>query len=141
MKKETVDASTRRMMAGDRFAAHLGIGLEEVRPGWARAKMRLGKEHLNFLGMVHGGVVFSLADAAFAAASNSFGNKAVALAVSIDFLAAAEAGGELTAEVELLSRAGRMGNYSMQVMDPAGKIIARCSGWAYHTGRPHGEEA
>ncbi len=140
MEEGAVARETREMMAEDSFADHLGIRLLEVKPGWARVGMKLNNSHLNFLGMVHGGVVFSLADAAFAAASNSFGKKAVALTVSIDFLAAAEAGDELTADVGLVSRAGKMGNYSMTVQDSAGNTIARCSGWAYHTGRPHGED-
>jgi acyl-CoA thioesterase len=141
LEEETVTRKTREMMDEDRFADHLGISLLEVKPGWARVGMKLNNTHINFLGMVHGGVVFALADAAFAAASNSFGKKAVALSVSIDFLAAAEAGDELTAEVGLVSRAGKMGNYAMEVRDSAGNTIARCSGWAYHTGRPHGEDS
>lgn len=135
--KHGITPELRAMVESDPFAAAIGADLLELEPGRAKFGLKLRGEHLNFMGMVHGGVIFSLADFAFAAASNSFGSKAVALSVGIDFLAAPEAGGELTAEVRQESRAGRMGYYSMVVTDVAGKTIARCRGWAYHTGKPH----
>jgi acyl-CoA thioesterase len=135
-----VDDKTRDILRSDGFADYLGIKLLDVEPGKARVSLQLGKRHLNFHGMVHGGVIFSLADAAFAAASNSFGSKAVALSVNIDFLSAADTSDELTAEVEQLSRAGKMGYYSMKVLDSSGTTIALCRGWAYHTGKPFHKE-
>jgi acyl-CoA thioesterase len=133
---DTVDKETRDLIDRDPFAERLGIKVMEVRPGFARSRMRLADEDLNFLGMVHGAVIFSLADAAFAAASNSFGSKAVALSISIDFMAAADPGDELTAQVELVTRAGKMGCYNMRVEDSGGRLISQCRGWAYHTGKP-----
>lgn len=135
MSAETIDEKIVAMMKGDAFAKALGIELLDVRPGRARAGLRLGDKNLNFLGMVHGAVIFSLADVAFAAASNSFGTKAVALSISIDFMSAAEPADELFADVELASRAGKMGCYNMKVENSKGKIIAQCRGWAYHTGK------
>ncbi len=126
------------LISSDAFAAHLGVELEEVRPGYARMRMNLGERHRNFLGMVHGGAIFSLADAAFAAASNSFGTKAVAVHVGIDYLAATGDSPFLVAEVEFVSRAGKIGNYDMKVRDSRGEVIATCHGWVYHTGRPLG---
>ena len=108
----------------------------DLRPGWARVAMKLEENHLNFMGMIHGGVIFSLADVAFGAAANSFGTRAMALSVGIDFLAAPKIVGEMTAEVELVQRAGKMGFYRMQVTDAEGVIVAQCHGWAYHTGKP-----
>jgi acyl-CoA thioesterase len=125
------------LVGEDPFARFLGAEVLEIRPGWAKVKIQLRREHLNFLGMVHGGVIFSLADIAFSAASNSFGTKAVALSVCIDFLAAADTSDVLTAEVELVSRAGKTGNYAMRVLNSGGKVIALCRGWVYHTGKPH----
>ena len=124
------------IVRSDAFAAQLGVELEEIRPGYARMRMDLDERHRNFLGMVHGGAIFGLADAAFAAASNSFGTKAVAVHVGIDYLAATGDSPFLVAEVEFVSRAGKIGNYEMKVRGSAGEIIAACRGWVYHTGQP-----
>ncbi len=138
--KEAVDENIRAIIAADAYAALIGAELVDIRPGWAKVSMRLEEGHLNFMGMVHGGVIFSLADVAFGAAANSFGTKAMALSVGIDFLAAPEVTGELVAEVELVSRAGKTGYYRMEVKDAQGSTVARCHGWAYHTGKPLREE-
>ncbi|MFQ6090313.1 MAG: hotdog fold thioesterase, partial [Candidatus Bipolaricaulia bacterium] len=61
----------------DPFARSLGIELLELGPGYGRAAMTVREEMLNFQGIPHGGAIFSLADAAFAAASNSHGRTAV----------------------------------------------------------------
>ncbi|NPV58322.1 MAG: PaaI family thioesterase [Actinobacteria bacterium] len=137
---EEVAEEVRGIIAADAYAARIGAELVEIRPGWAKVAMRLDKEHLNFMGMVHGGVMFSLADVAFGAAANSFGTKAMALSVNVDFLAAPRVEGEMTAEVSLVARAGKMGCYDMEVKDAEGTLVARCRGWAYHTGRPLREE-
>lgn len=134
--EEKVAGETREFIAADRYAGHLGAELIDLRPGWARVAMKLEENHLNFMGMIHGGVIFSLADVAFGAAANSFGTRAMALSVGIDFLAAPKIVGEMTAEVELVQRAGKMGFYRMQVTDAEGVIVAQCHGWAYHTGKP-----
>lgn len=134
--EDRVDEKTRDFIARDPYAAQLGAELVDIKPGWARVAMRLDEGHLNFMGMIHGGVMFSLADVAFGAAANSFGSKAMALSVGIDFLAAPKIVGEMTAEVELVQRAGKMGFYRMKVMDAEEVIVAQCHGWAYHTGKP-----
>ena len=66
----------------DPFAGFLGIELLELGEGYSRVAMTVGEHMLNFYGMPHGGAIFSLADAAFAAAGNSYGRVAVALNVS-----------------------------------------------------------
>ncbi len=134
--QERVEEEVREIIAADPYAARIGAELKEIRPGWARVSMRLDEAHLNFMGMVHGGVMFSLADVAFGAAANSFGTRAMALTVNVDFLAAPEVTGEMTAEVELVTRAGKMGYYRMVVTDARGTVVAKCQGWAYHTGKP-----
>ena len=63
----------KQIFANDRFAARCGIELLAVSPGQARARMSLRPDHLNGLGSVQGGAIFTLADFAFAAASNSHG--------------------------------------------------------------------
>lgn len=137
---EDVDGRSREIISRDAYGEYLGAELLDIRPGWAKVGLKLNQNHVNFLGMIHGGVIFSLADVAFGAAANSFGTRAMALTVGIDFLAAAKLDDELTAEVELITRAGKMGYYRMLVTDAGGGTIARCHGWAYHTGKTLEEE-
>lgn len=124
------------MVRSDPFALEFGVELEELRAGFARVRMDIGERHRNFLGMVHGGTIFGLADVAFSAASNSFGTKAVAVHVGIDYLAAPGDAPWLAAEVRFVSRAGKIGNYEMKVLSSEGAVIAACRGWVYHTGKP-----
>jgi acyl-CoA thioesterase len=138
VSQKEVDKKTREIIGGDYYASHLGAEVLGIKPGWARVGLKLNENHLNFLGMIHGGVIFSLADVAFGAAANSFGSKAMALSVGIDFISAPEVSDEITAEVELITRAGKMGYYSMVVTDSKGRAVAQCRGWAYHTGKALG---
>ncbi|MHC5173758.1 MAG: PaaI family thioesterase, partial [Planctomycetota bacterium] len=75
----------RELLSKDAFAEHNGIELVEIGPGMARAVMTVGNEHFNGVGIVHGAAIFSLADFAFAAASNSHGVVAVAINANISF--------------------------------------------------------
>jgi acyl-CoA thioesterase len=97
---------------GDRFAARNNIELLEVGNGNARAKMTLHSHHLNGLGTVHGGAIFTLADFAFAAACNSHGTVSVALNVSITFMKAATTG-TLWADAREVSKNFKVGSYAI----------------------------
>lgn len=120
----------RACMSNDRFAAHNHIELLEVAPGHARAKMTLAAHHLNGLGTVHGGAIFTLADFTFAAASNSHGTIAVAINASISIMKASRSGA-LHAEAREVSRNPKLGNYSVEVKDDAGDLVALFHGLAY----------
>ena len=115
---------------GDQFAARNNIELLEVSNGHARAKMTLHPYHLNGLGTVHGGVIFTLADFAFAAACNSHGTLAVALNVSITFIKAATTG-TLWAEAREKSKNFKVGLYVVEVKDDQGDLVAQFQGVAY----------
>jgi acyl-CoA thioesterase len=115
----------------DPFAKRMGIELQEVRPGYSRVGMTLTPDMLNFHGIPHGGAIFSLADAAFAAASNSHGQMAVALSVTISFLAAAEPGSHLVAEAQELRKGHRSGFYQIAVRKETGDLIATCQAVVY----------
>lgn len=120
----------RLLLSQDRFAAHTGITLESVEPGIARARLRIGPEHLNGVGIVQGGVIFTLADVAFAAAANSTGSVAVAIDVSISFVKAVT-GGALVAEAREEAAAGRISTSLVRVTDDAGALVAIFKGTAY----------
>ncbi|MCX7823578.1 MAG: hotdog fold thioesterase [Syntrophobacterales bacterium] len=114
----------------DRFAEHLGIVLVETYPGYAKVKMRIGKEHLNGVGIVHGGAIFSLADCAFAIASNSHGTVALAISAAISFFRATQEG-ELFAEAREIAKTPRLATYEVTVTDGEGEPIALFQGTVY----------
>jgi acyl-CoA thioesterase len=103
------------MMAADRASAALGIELVEHGPGWARARMTVRGDMVNGHDLAHGGVVFALADTAFACACNSWGPVTVAAGAEISFLAPARLGDELEAVARVRARRGRTGIYDVTV--------------------------
>jgi acyl-CoA thioesterase len=114
----------------DHFAAYAGVELVSASPGQARAKLTLQPHHLNSLGLAMGGAIFTLADFAFAAASNSYGTPAVAINVSITFIKAAHTG-TLWAEARELAKNFKLGAYTVEVKDDAGELVAVFQGLAY----------
>ncbi len=119
----------------DFFAAHCGCELLEALDGQAKARMTLSKEHLNGAGVVHGGAIFTLADFAFAMASNSHGTLALAINVTVSFLKAIKTG-TLTATVEEVSRNPKLATYDMRVTDESGELVASLQGMVYRKRDP-----
>lgn len=120
----------RRLLRGDRWAAVAGAKLVALREGYARVTMRLRPEHLNGVGVAQGGAVFTLADFAFAAASNSHGTVAVALDVSITFARGTRTG-VLTAEAHEESVSRRVSVCNVRVTNAAGEVVALFRGSAF----------
>jgi acyl-CoA thioesterase len=114
----------------DQYAARSNVELLEVSSGFARAKMTLHPHHWNGLNTVQGGAIFTLADFAFAAASNSHGTVAVAINVNITFMKAAKAG-TLWAEAREISKNFKLGSYVVEVKDDQGELVANFQGLAY----------
>ena len=90
--QDDVPAELFRRLAADPLAAHLGITLDEIRPGYARASMTVTRTHLNAVGTAHGGATMALLDVVHAAVSNSHGTVAVAQDVHTEFLDAGRPG-------------------------------------------------
>jgi acyl-CoA thioesterase len=103
------------MMAADRASAALGIDVVDSGPGWARARMTVRPDMVNGHDIAHGGLIFTLADTAFACACNSWGPVTVAAAAEIAFLAPARLGDELEALAQVRARRGRTGIYDVTV--------------------------
>lgn len=120
----------KKFVQQDQFARHISVEILEYGKGTAKARMELGKHHRNSAGMVHGGAIFSLADAVFSIASNSHGTLAVAINVSISFFKAAT-GGTLFAEAEEVSINPKLATYLITVTDDAGDKIALFQGTVY----------
>jgi len=116
------------MYARDTASQALGMALEQVRPGYARLRMAVRADMLNGHGSCHGGMVFALADSAFAFACNSHDVVTVASGCSIEFLAPAQEGDELVAEAEERFREGRNGVYDVNVRRGDGSLIATFRG-------------
>ena len=114
----------------DDFAKHCGIELVSVAPGQAVARMTVQPHHLNGYRTAQGGAVFTLADFAFAAASNSHGRVAVAINVSITFMKAVTSG-TLTAEAREVSANPKLGTYTVHVTDETQALVAMFQGLAY----------
>src|SRR3954468_21073732 len=100
-----------------------GISIEEARTGYARLSMAVRADMLNGHRIVHGGMVFALADTAFAYVCNGRNEKTVEAQASIVFLGSAEEGETLIAEVEEAAVAGRGGVTRVSVRTAEGRAI------------------
>jgi acyl-CoA thioesterase len=116
------------MLAAEGTGPAWGIEIEEAREGYSRIRMRLRPDMLNGHGIGHGGMIFALADTAFAYACNSRNVRTVAAQASIAFLAPAESGEWLVAEAQEQALAGRTGVYSVSVRGEDGRAIAQFQG-------------
>ncbi|MGD9110311.1 MAG: PaaI family thioesterase [Phycisphaerales bacterium] len=119
----------------DAFARKCGIELLEVGIGTAKAKVKLEPDHMNGVAIAHGGIIFTLADFVFAAASNSHGTVAVAINANISYLKAAQ-GGVLFAEAREISCSRKIASYAIDVTDEDGNKIAIFQGMVYRKDAP-----
>jgi acyl-CoA thioesterase len=105
-----------KMFAKDGFSAWMGIEVVEVAEGRAIVRMKVRKEMLNGHGVAHGGITFTLADSAFAFASNSHGQKAVSIETSINHIKAVYEGDDLVAVAQKESISRSLGQYIVRVL-------------------------
>lgn len=118
----TVPDDLRESMARDPYCATLGIELTSVEPGTATAELLVTEDLCNFHGTPHGGAIYSLADAAFAAASNSHGEPAVGLETNISYLEAVEVGDTLVAVAEETHVSRKTAEYEVVVTCEDGRV-------------------
>lgn len=115
---------------GDRYALHSGIELLEVKEGYAKAKMDVKDHHLNAGNVVQGGAIFTLADLAFAAAVNAYGNLSVSVQTSIYFHKGVGEG-TLFAEAKVVKLGKNLGNFEVCVTNEQNALIATFIATAY----------
>ncbi len=128
-----LDALLRR----DPFGHVLGAEHEEIRPGFARVRLDLRPEHQNFVGTPHGGVIFSLADLALAAACNAGGTLAALVSASLNYTAAPARDARLVAEATEVALSRRLGVYRLEVRSSEGVLVASGQATVYRwPGRP-----
>ena len=125
------EAVGREMYARDRNSHFLGIDLMEIGPGYARVRLKVRPEMTNGHNTCHGGIIFTLADTAFAYACNSRNHRTVASGCSIDFVAPAHSGDTLVAIGEERALSGRTGVYDIGVENQQGLTIAYFRGKSY----------
>ena len=129
-------AVAKHMLSREGTGPAWGITIEEARAGYARLSMMLRADMLNGHGIAHGGMVFALADTAFAYVCNGANEKTVAAQASIIFLGSAEAGETLIAEAQELASAGRSGVTRVGVTTSAGRPVAEFTGYSRTIGGP-----
>jgi len=124
------------MLAAEGTGAAWGVSIEEARLGYARLSMTVRSDMLNGHGIVHGGMVFALADTAFAYVCNGGNEKSVAAQASIVFLDSAGEGDRLIAEAEEAAAVGRSGVTRVAVRTADGRPIAEFTGYSRTVGGP-----
>ncbi len=118
------------------FAKKFGLKLIEVLEGYAKVEMAFTQDMENMFGMAHGGALFALIDEAFEVASNSHGTMAVALNMSVNYLASPAKGSKLTAEAKEINKAKKTAAYEIVVTDDKNNLIAACQALVYRMEKP-----
>ena len=107
----------------DEFARQNGIEIVEIAEGYARTQVRIEPRHLNAGGFVQGGLLFTLADLAFAAATNSHGTLTVTSTANITFVRGAKSG-IISAQAQELVNHHHLPFCEVRVTDEAGNLLA-----------------
>lgn len=121
------------LLENDRFAAYNNIKLISMETGFAIAEMEIKEHHLNGVGTVQGGAIFTLADFAFAAASNAGGIITVGLGASISYFKP-PVGKKITAEAKEVSSGKKICTTNVDIFDEDKTLIAQFVGTGYHKG-------
>jgi acyl-CoA thioesterase len=131
---ETIRQALFRKVEQEPFARKLGLKLLALDDGYSLVEMMVTQEMENIFGITHGGALFSLIDEAFETASNSHGTVAVALSMTVNYMAPPVTGTRLTAEAREYSRTRKTANYDIKVHDEQGQLIASCQALVYRKG-------
>ncbi len=120
----------REIFARDRFATENGMSIDDASEHYAKCSLTISDRHKNAMGGVMGGVHFTLADFAFAVASNQNGESTVALNTDISYIGAVK-GSRLIAEAKLIKNGRSACFYLVNVTDDLGNLVAvvKCSGF------------
>ncbi len=121
------------MLQADAYARSLGIELVSVSDDEIVLGLVVTAEHLNFLEVGHGGMVFSLADCAFSLGSNAAGERAVAIDTHLVLTAASRLGEQLQASVTEVSRGRTLGTYRVDVSRQDGRTVGLFTGTVHIT--------
>lgn len=120
-----------RLNNGDRFALSIGAHLTEVKEGSAKAQLTVEERHLNGGGVCQGGAIYTLADLAFAAVTNSHGILSLGISNTINFLKSAQLGDTITAECTELLNHHKLPYCDIKITNQHGELLAVMTGLAY----------
>ena len=120
----------KELIANDQFAKYNGIELVDVSGGSAVTRMVITPNHLNGVGIVQGGAIYTLADLALAAASNSHETTAVGLTSNIAYFKA-EKSGTLFATAREISLRRTVATYQVDVTNQDNELVASFQGTVY----------
>jgi len=135
MSDQFANRVVEKMLQEDLFSQWLAIEMVEIREGFSKIKMILRNEMINGFNVIHGGIIFSFADSAFAFACNNRNNLSLALDVSISFNKAAKPGDVLTAEAKEIHNGRSTGLYIITVTDQYNNHVALFKGTCFRTGK------
>ncbi len=116
---------------GDRFAKGIGARITEISEGLSQAELTVTPEHINGAGVCQGGVMYTLADLAFAAVANSHGILSLGISNTITFMKSAQVGDRLTAECREVLDHHRLPYCDIQIRNQRGELVAVMTGLAY----------
>jgi len=134
-KDITANQVVSHMMQHDLFSQWLGIEVLDIKEGYSKIKMTIRSEMINGLGIIHGGVTFSLADSAFAFACNNRNNLSVALDTSINFLKPVHVNDTLTAEAKEIHNGRSTGLYHISITNQHHQEVAIFKGTCFRTNK------
>lgn len=123
-RQRTAERAAEALWRGDAASRQLGMKIESCAPGRATVSMRIRSDMVNGHGICHGGLIFALADSAFAFACNSYGDNTVAAGAAIEFLGPAREDDFLRAIATERWRAGRAGIYEIEVQNQRDETVA-----------------
>ena len=130
MKRFSTAEEARAYFVNDRFASTNGVRLDELTEDGCVCHVDLTDNCRNALGGVMGGIIFTLADFAFAVSSNNVHEGTVAIDVSIQFLSAAK-GSRLTARSVCVKDGRTTCVYQITVTDDTGRNVALFTGTGF----------
>ncbi len=122
-----------RLAAADPWLRRSGIRCTAAAAGRVELQLTLGEEHLNFNGSCHGGVIFTLADAAFGLVANSHGAVAAGIDAHITYQLPAQAGDTLVARACEVSRSRRLSVVRVDVTHQDGRVVSSFTGTVFIT--------
>ena len=120
-----------KLNVNDRFANSIGARLVEIREGYARAELCVEERHLNGAGVCQGGVMYTLADLAFAAVANSRGLLTLGISNTITFFKSAQLGDVLTAECVETFNHQKLPYCDIKITNQEKTLICAVTGLAY----------
>ncbi|OGI06327.1 MAG: hypothetical protein A2Y40_03295 [Candidatus Margulisbacteria bacterium GWF2_35_9] len=130
-EKKSLEKELIKHFKRDKFISFIGIEPIEAKIGYGRAKLEVKKHHLNSVDICQGGAIFTLADYAFAIASNSHGRVAVGISTNMNFVKAALEGDTLHAEAKEDSLGHKLASYNVKVTNQNNETIALFQGMVY----------